>query len=413
MNIKYLPRIILLAFLFFEFLGCKENSEKKISEPEERAETFNRNNQITEYALLKDSLISKPIKGGDLFVFNFEVSKNQFIHIVAEQKEIDFKLTLKRPESDSLIVFDTPNGQRGNEAVYFISQQSGKHQLNLEPFSDFAEPAGFNIVLKTIRNATELDRNWMQLYERMNEANQLRGNRETRAKAVQEFNKIIPLWSKMGDKFQEAVARRSLGYTLRSMGKKEEAIHTFESVLPLWRDLGEIRYEAFTYLILAGIYKSEKNYDKAIPLTQKAIEKWIEAGDKVQESRAYSDLASFYMAKGEMDTAKDYYQKSIKKAEESGSLSVQGIMLREYGNAWQTFGDDKMVIDYYTQALDTYKKLGHPTATALVYRMLGDFLYNKGQMDKSKSYFEEALKIYELEKDSVMATFMKNKLNSI
>jgi tetratricopeptide (TPR) repeat protein len=119
------------------------------------------------------------------------------------------------------------------------------------------------------------------------------------------------------------------------------------------------------------------------------------------------------MAKGEMDTAKDYYQKSIKKAEESGSLSVQGIMLREYGNAWQTFGDDKMVLEYYTQALDTYKKMGHPTATALVYRMLGDFLYNKGQMDKSKSYFEEALKIYELEKDSVMATSMKNKLNTL
>ncbi|MEO6348033.1 MAG: tetratricopeptide repeat protein, partial [Aquaticitalea sp.] len=272
MSIKYLPRIFISAFLFFGLFGCKENSEKKISEPEESVETFKRNNQIMEYDLVTDSLISKSIQGGDLFIFNFNAYKNQFVHIVAEQKEIDFKLTLKRPESDSLLIFDTPNGQRGKEYVYFISQQSGKYQLELKPFSDYAEPAEFEIVLKTIRNATESDRNWMQLYERMKAANQLRGKRETLPKAIEEFNTIIPKWRAMGDTLQEAIARRSLGYALRSMGQNEEAIKTFESVLLLWKDLGETRYEAFTYLILAGIYKSEKNYDKAIPLTQKAIE---------------------------------------------------------------------------------------------------------------------------------------------
>jgi tetratricopeptide (TPR) repeat protein len=366
-----------------------------------------------EITLTQGEVVSKPIKGGEVYLFDFEVAADQYFHVEAIQKEIDYKLTLKLPESDSSIIFDTPNGQKGAEDLYYISEKAGKYKIELKPFTDYAELAGFDIVLKTVRDATKEDRAWMKIYEDMRAADRLRGKKETLEQAVIEFEKLIAQWKQVGDKYQEAVATRSLGYTLRSLGKKEEAFKTFESVLPLWLNLGEIRYEAFTYLILADLHKSDKDYENAIPLTFKAIEKWKETGDKVQESKAYSDVASYYMMNGEHEKSKEYYLKSIEKANESGRLSVQGIMLREYGNGWQTFGDDAKVMEYYTKALDTYVELGHLPANALVCRMIGDFLFNKERKDESRLYFERALKIYEELGDEKMITSMKEKLAAV
>jgi len=393
--------------------ACTDASDPTISHKTEDESYPKSEVPIKEETLTKNKPVFGAIKGGESRLFNFEAAAGQYIHLVATQKEIDFKLVLIPPESDTSFVFDTPNGQRGSEDVYFISNKAGKYKIILSPLSDYAEPGGFDIILKTNREATQKDRTWIKLYEDMRAADRLRKKKETHQEAVAAFEKLIVQWDEMEDKNQEAVARRSLGYTLRSMGKKEEALSTFESVLPYWQELGEIRYEAFTYLILAGIHKTREEYDKALDLTFKAIDKWKEAGDLVQETRAYSDIASFYLMKGDYAKSKKYYNLGIAKAEESGSLSILGIMSREFGNAWQTFGDDEKVLELYKKALNIYEKMGHLPAQALVCRMSGDFLFNKGKMAESKPHFQRALEIYTELGDKKMRTSMENKLAGI
>jgi len=402
---------VLLCFLILG--ACSSSpSEKKTELPEGVTIEVNKP-APKEMILRKGALLSSPIQGGDIYTFNFELEADQFVHIEALQKGIDFKMVLILPENDSSLIFDTPNGQEGIEDLFYLTDRGGTYSLTLTPFSDYAEPASFDIMLKTVRDASPEDRAWIQLYDKMRVADQMRKKKETLADAVAAFEKLIPQWREIGDTYQEAVARRSLGYTLRSLGEFEKAKKTFTEVLPLWQDLEETRYEAFTFLILAGIYKSQKAFDKAIPLTFEAIEKWQDAGDIVQESRAYSDVASFYMMIGDHEKSQKYYDKSIEVAEESGSLSVQGIMLREYGNAWQTFGDDEKVLEYYSKALDKYQQMGHPSAQALVLRMMGDFLYNKGKMAESKDYFEQAYTLYLKLGDEKMTISMKSKVQMI
>lgn len=402
--------IIILIFFF----ACNSSTKNKEKDPlvisDQKVNELDNPKEIT---LTKGEAVSRAIAGGEKYIFSFYLDENQFIYLKATQKEIDFKLTLYPPGSDTLIIYDTPNGQRGMEEVYFISDKAGNYKLELEPFSQYAELAGFDIELESVRPMTIEDKKWMLVYDRMRTANIMRGKKEMLDSAALEFEKIIPLWSQMGDTYQEAVARRSLGYTLRSMGKKEEAIKMFESVLPLWQQVDETRNEAFTYLILAGIYKTDNYFEKAIPLTLQAIEKWEESEDIIQESKAYSDLASFYMMSGDFAQAKKFYEKSIKKAEESGSLSVQGIMLREYGNAWQTFNDDKMALNYYNAAISKYQEMNHLPAEALVDRMAGDFLFNKNKKQESLGYFQEALEIYIVLGDETMIDSMHKKISRI
>ncbi len=204
--------------------ACNNNGDVKTAQNSDTLPNQIKVSTPIEITLTQGEVVSKPVKGGEIYLFDFEVAADQYFHVEAIQKEIDYKLTLKLPESDSSLIFDTPNGQKGAENLYYISKKAGKYQIELKPFTDFAELAGFDIVLKTVKDATKEDRAWMKIYEDMRAADRLRGKKETLGQAVNEFEKLIAQWKQVGDKYQEAVATRSLGYTLRSLGKKRRGL---------------------------------------------------------------------------------------------------------------------------------------------------------------------------------------------
>lgn len=382
-NYHFIFSLITVAF----WMAC--GSSKKIVNNNGMQETASEIHNLS----LGD-VVSRSIQGGVAHLFELKIEAGHYFHIEAIQYNIDLKLVLHLPGSDSTLIFDSPSGLLGSEHVYHFSEEAGTYQLEVTPLSAYAERGSYRLEIKAQRPATTEDLKWLKVYDARRAADVLRSGRATREKSVAAYEAVIGQWMEIDDPYQVADATRALGFALRSLGQNERAIDTFISLLPRWRNLGEIRSEAFTYIILAGFFKNKKEFDKALELSFLAVEKWHQAGDLVQETKAFADIASFYMMVGQHQKAKDYYEKTLEMARATGSNSLLGTIYREHGNAWQTLGDENAVIEYYSQALTLYRKMSHWPAEAQVATLLGDFMAEKGYRRKARYYYKQALSIW-------------------
>ncbi len=338
--------------------------------------------------------ISKTTQGSRSHFYSLSLEKGQYAHLKVEQYDADMIAVVTGPCVDSMEYFDSPSGMRGTEHIYLEAPEACTYKIELHTVSKYAQVGKYTIEVMTLRPATAADKNWLAAYQTVKKADRLRSKKETRAESIPQYERAIEQWKALGETEQQAWAIRAMGFAVRGLGEDDKALEIFQRALPLWIQAGDRRSEAFTYLIVASTHKKYKRFQQALDWNFKALEVWRKEDDIYEITATLSNISSLYMMDGQQDISLKYYRKTLKSAEKSRSDALRARMFREAGNAWLTFGDKNKVVDYYEKSLKYRRKTTNLPEEGRSLLLLGDQLLDLGRKKEATHYYQQALAIW-------------------
>jgi len=176
-------------------------------------------------------------------------------------------------------------------------------------------------------------------------------------KALESFQKELPLRRTMHDTSGEAWSLNQIGESYSSLDECKSALDNYNQALPLFRRLKDLHGEARS---LHGIASCQSRLgDKAAALENlKALLPLVHSTqDRGWEGTVMGDIGVTYLALGNNASAFDYLNKRLEFERAQGSSVGEADALESLGRAYQSVENKPKAIDSYRGALSILLKL--------------------------------------------------------
>lgn len=353
----------------------------------------------------------------------------QFFEVVAEQEGADVVVEVIAPDGKSLIQVDSPNSDWGPEPAQVIAAESGEFHIVVT--TSVAEEGGkYVISLKTIREAEPSDPERLQLQDFMAQGAALIGKSQI-ADSLGAFLKADVLAGKLGDSYQQMLARnmegnlalglgqpqraidyltqalsmtrtlgdmreeaatlQNIGAACNELGQPRKALEYFQQALPIGQKLGNARLEADILDNMGNSYSDSGQLQKALEVSQQALPILRAIGDHQGEVEALNDIGSDYWALNQPQKARDYIVQAMQERAAANDLSGEAITLNNIALIEDDLGQRQKALDDYNQALALDRQVGNQLDEALTLMNIGVVYYEADQPEKALDFYNQSL----------------------
>ncbi|MEA5551685.1 tetratricopeptide repeat protein, partial [Anabaena cylindrica UHCC 0172] len=150
----------------------------------------------------------------------------------------------------------------------------------------------------TRAKADSLNEEGMQLYQQ--------GTAESLRKAIEKWQKALPLYRAVGDKEWEATTFLSIGRVYNDLGEKQKALEYYNQALLLFRAVGYKEGEASTFLSIGRVYNDLGEKQKALEYYNQALFLFRAVDDRGGEAITLNNIGKVYSDLGEKQKALEY-----------------------------------------------------------------------------------------------------------
>ncbi|MBI4747636.1 MAG: CHAT domain-containing protein [Acidobacteria bacterium] len=348
--------------------------------------------------------VLRDLKGGETHSYTLKLKVDQFVDLQVMQKGADVVLRICGPDGAKLQEIDSPNGSDGPESLFWVSSIAGEYRVEVRSLEKNAPSGQYEIELRTVRQATEADRELGSTIQLDLEAAEfLKANQLDRAlplveKAQAIREKFLPI-----EHVQVLTGLDRLSRLYQAAGENARWISTEERRVAAYRKaLGpEHPNVAVMFNDLAVAYQSLENLAQAESLFQQALaiyEKTL--GPEHREvSVTMNNLGLLYQAKGEYTKAETFFLKSLVMREKlfppghpiiDQARNNLGWLYREKGE----YGKAEAILQ---QALIGLEKSIGPQHRNVAYVLLNlaSVYQDLGNLGKSELLLQRALNIRE------------------
>lgn len=392
--------VLLMAVLFF--LEPTDFAQSQfLAQP--TPETANTGRQIQDQ---KDILriepgmpFEKTLSGGEVHTYEVNLTRDQFIHIVVDQRGIDVVVTLYGPDGKQILEVDSPNDSRGPEPVWYVSAAAGTHRVAVRSLDKEVLTGRYEIRIEGQRTATTGDRQRADAQRDLLRGAQLlpQKTEESSKQAEEEFNSALNLWRASGDRQGEADALGNIGQFYSLIDEDQKAVEYYDRALSVVRDLGDKRREA-DLLYLTGeenITSTEERKQKALSYYHQSLALMRAVGDRWGEARALNKIGLVYGFSGDTQKALAYFVPLLSLEKSLGERHDEAVTLDYIGSLHSNLGDFQKGLDYYNQALPLSRALGDREVESLSLRNMGTAYVELGDYERALNHFEEANRLNE------------------
>jgi CHAT domain-containing protein/Tfp pilus assembly protein PilF len=313
--------------------------------------------------------IERKLEGAERHDYQVTLVKDQFVHILVEQRGVDVIVRLYAPGGKQLVEVDSPNGTQGPETVFAIAEEAGRYRIEVVKQDKGAAAGSYEIRLEELRAATAEDRQHVGRFAEIMLATQL-------------SRQANDLYRK---------------------GKYSEAGPIYESALAKYEKVfgNEHPFVASALINLASAYRAQGNYVRAEPLYRRGltIREKILGPEHPAVAAALNSLALLYSDKGEDKLAEPLYQRALAIREKVLGPEHPAVAdsLHNLGFMYDNRGDYARAEPLYQRALSIReKKLGseHPDIAADLNNLAGLYL-QRGEFGRAESLYQRVLAIWE------------------
>ncbi|HJP95591.1 MAG TPA: CHAT domain-containing protein [Pyrinomonadaceae bacterium] len=373
------------------------------------------------------------LKGGESHSYAINLTTGQFLYALVEQKGIDVRVTLFRPDGSQIAVSNSPNGSWGTEPILLVANTSGEYRVEVSAPNVKANAAQYQIKIMALREASALDKGHVIAQRSFEEAQGLRSkpNAADKRAAIVKYQEATPLFEAAGDTYRQTLNVQSMGFAYAQLNDFPTALQLFENALSLAQKLHDERLEAPIQNFLGGmndvlgeIPKSRQHYERARQLAQRLSDKLNEGAALNNIGKLYDDGGDFqkaldyylqalplfadlperrastlnnigvaYISLGEIERALDYLQQSLAILKTGNNRTNESNTLSNIGLAYSRSLKYQEALDYYAQARTMQQKIGNQAQEAQTLDFLGITYSNMGQPEKALEYHQQALQI--------------------
>jgi CHAT domain-containing protein/tetratricopeptide (TPR) repeat protein len=377
--------------------------------------------------------VSKPIerelKGGELHNYQIKVESQQFVNVAVDQRGVDVVVTLFDPRGRKISEVDSPNGSRGLEPLWCLTESSGSYKIEVRSLEKGAPAGRYEISLKELRPSTPDDKFFIAAKASIAEGQLLVSQRkeESTLKAIQKVDAATILYRQMVDKKARANGLMQTARIYRGLGKESEARAIFLETANLFEDVDSKRDAAISFLNAGQMSPGEtdalNSFIKARDLTKavgdsllevsaliemgkcfwnmgdftQAIESFQESLTISQEKNyqekiaaALDNIGSAYTSQYNFVKALDAHQRSLALSQSLGlKNNIPGTLLN-IGNVYEGQRNQQQALEYFQKALTEFEEMRAPVGIGYATSNIGNVYLDLGEYDKALEYFLKA-----------------------
>ena len=333
---------------------------------------------------------------GQADVFTIEMTAGQLAHVVAEQKAVDFIVTVLGPKGNELLTADSPNYELGPEPVTWVAEGAGTYTVKVSTSPRFFVSGRYQLELTKLGAA--LERDTMQaeaerLFRQAVERDQAGGKADLQ-EALRLYGEAASLRHKLPGSYEEALCLHRRGRILTDPETWQKALEVYQRALALWRAAGSRAGEAISLLNTGGIYNESAGQPrKGLEYCLQALEATRAAGCRSIQVYAPLNIGSVYLGMDDNQKALEAYQRALFLSRALGDRSVEARLLTDIGNVDCRLAENQKALEAYQQALSVGRAAGDRTNEASALIGIGNAYYRLAENQKALESYEQVLPI--------------------
>jgi CHAT domain-containing protein/Tfp pilus assembly protein PilF len=214
-------------------------------------------------------------------------------------------------------------------------------------------------------------------------------------KALEKFNKALPISREVGDRSGEATTLNNIGAAYRSLGEIQKALEKYNEALSIFQAVGDRRSEANMLNNIGSIYSLMGEIQKALDKHNKALFINQTVGERSLEASILNNLGRVYNSSGERQKALEKYNEALPILRAIGDRRGEAATLHNTGLVYNSLGEIQKALEKYNEALSLRRDIGDRNGEADTLLGIARVEQKRGNLTQARQFLEQAINIVE------------------
>jgi CHAT domain-containing protein len=331
------------------------------------------------------TVIERELGGEQSHLYKIEVSANQFLRVIVDQRGIDVSATICAPDDAQAAKVDSPNGAYGPEEISILTEQAGgTFTLQVKSLEKGAPSARYQVRIAERRDRRPGDETRVDAEKALSEgeAERARGKPEHLRVAVEKFELARTLWHSLDEPYEEALALYGAGWSHSEIGSH-----------------GMVKFPIPVYR-LRWSYESRGEHESAIDCFKRSLAIMMQLNDKHGQAIDLAGLGWPELYLGRNAEALDSFDGAYQLFRDAGNIRGQAIVL--YGRGWVNAvqGEDAKALDAFKQSLPLRQAAKDRKGEAITLAGMSRVQNRLGRSQDAVTSAESALAIFDELRDA-------------
>jgi len=207
-------------------------------------------------------------------------------------------------------------------------------------------------------------------------------------KALEAYNRAIPIGQLANDKVGQAVTHASIAQTYLAMGEGRQALEHFNQAFQMSSEVKDVKLQTMAMRGIGAAHLASGENNLALDAYAQA--RILAAGDQATEAEILSSMGWVYQSSGELQQALGRYQEALALVVKSGNQEAELKSRVGIGLLYQSLGEANKSLDQYRDAIRLAKS---PGETAGILISAGDIYQHHGRAQKALDCYNNAISL--------------------
>ena len=335
--------------------------------------------------------LQRELKGGETHSYRVVLASNQFLHAIADQKDIDVSTAVFGPDGKQLTESDSPNDRWGSEPILWVASVPGEYRVDVRSSNNKVPAGQYEIKIIALREATQIDKDHVAAQLIFDEARKLRVQQAPTAKraAIEKYELALPLFQSAQDKYREALTYLSIGMAYYPLNEFRKALDNLNKARVLAVAIGDRRLEAGTETWVGGMLDILGEVGKSLNHYQRALALAREGKGNLSEGSALASIGKIYTDAADYQKSLEFLSQALTVFRALGSKQNEAITLNNIGMSYFFLGEPQKALDYLQQSLPLLRAGGDKNAETITLLNIGRIHRRLGEYEKARGYYSQ------------------------
>ncbi len=218
------------------------------------------------------------------------------------------------------------------------------------------------------------------------------GIRGISTKALEYFQKSLPIREEIGNKKSIANTQNNIGMIYRNLGDNPKALEYFQKSLAIIDEMSNKKVFGNTLNNIGLIYEEQSNYSKALDYFQRSLKINEELGSKQGIAILLNNVGSIYRKQGNDTKALEYAKKSLEFRQELEDSQGVANSLYHFGVIYKDLqGNYPKAIEFCQKGLEKAQSIEALNEQLNTCQCLYEAYKAMGNTNKALEYYEQAV----------------------
>lgn len=332
--------------------------------------------------------VERFIAAGQRHGYRIDLGAGDLLEVTVEQRGADVSVRLHDPSGCLFGEVDSPNGPRGPERLFAVTETEGGYVLEVERPSQYgSDPGSYGL---EVARRVPTERDLLRA-----KASRLRATSGSTEEELEALKEAVSLWEQTGETYLEATTRLEIAGSHWIRGSYEEALMAFEEA-----DLRISSIDATDLepALLSAWGDALRASGDLSPAVQRKLEQAVAVaqnlGNRWQEAAAMINLGMLFRDRRKAWEALGFFDRGRMRFEVLGDPGQTAQALHNRGELLNWLGREEEALEDLNSAFELRRQAGSPAEIAETLRELGWVEKWLGDRERAERRIEKALEIY-------------------